>query len=464
MSIQRIALVSEHASPLAAAGGVDSGGQNVYVGAVARELARRGIAVDVYTRRDNPLLPAVVTLRPNLRVVHVDAGPPQHLPKESLLPYMQAFAEVLGRAFASAAPAYDCIHANFFMSGWAALQACRPLGIPLVTTFHALGRVRRIHQGTSDGFPDERFAIEEELVRASHRVVAECPQDRADLLEHYAGDAARIDVVPCGYDASEFRAIPRPSARRTLRWPVDEFIVLQLGRLVPRKGIDTVIDAIGLLRRTCGVAARLYIVGGSSERPNPIATPEIGRLMEVADAAGVSDRVEFVGRRDRAELHRYFSAADVFVTTPWYEPFGITPVEAMACGTPVIGSAVGGIQTTVDDGVTGLLVPPKDPAALAVALSRMAADPAMRTSMGAAGRDRANALFTWACVTDRLIDSYRHAIADAHGEDAEAAVASVGSAGVAIGQVAVGDGTDRATAIGGVRGKRDRGSSSVVAA
>ncbi len=414
--MQRIALVSEHASPLAAAGGVDSGGQNVYVAEVARELSRRGVAVDVYTRRDNPLLPAVVTVRPGMRVVHVDAGPPQHLPKEELLPYMPAFAAVLDQAFAAASPSYECVHANFFMSGWASLQAVRRSGLPLVTTFHALGRVRRLHQGDCDGFPDARFAMEEELVRSSHRIVAECPQDRGDLLELYAGDPDRIDVVPCGYDAREFHAIERSAARRALGWPGDAFIVLQLGRLVPRKGIDTVIEAVGLLKRNHGTAARLYVVGGSSERPNAIATPEIGRLMRCAAEAGVDADVHFVGRRDRADLHRYFSAADVFVTTPWYEPFGITPVEAMACGAPVVGSAVGGIRTTVVDGVTGLLVPPKDPAALADRLARLAANPALRRAMGEAGRQRANALYTWSRVTDQLIDVYRHAIADARDE------------------------------------------------
>ena len=414
--MQRIALVSEHASPLAAAGGIDSGGQNVYVAEIARELAGRGVAVDVYTRRDNPLLPAVVTVRPGMRVIHVDAGPPQHLPKESLLPYMPAFAAALDQAFAAASPAYDCVHANFFMSGWASLRAVQRTGLPLVTTFHALGRVRRLHQGNGDGFPDARFAMEDELVRASHRIVAECPQDRSDLLEHYAGDPDRIDVVPCGYDAREFHAIERGAARKALGWPADAFIVLQLGRLVPRKGIDTVIAAMGLLKRDHGTSARLYVVGGSSERPNAIATPEIGRLMRCAAEADVEADVRFVGRRDRRDLHRYFSAADVFVTTPWYEPFGITPVEAMACGVPVIGSAVGGIRTTVVDGVTGLLVPPKDPAALAERLALLAASPALRHAMGEAGRQRANALYTWSRITDQLVDVYRHAIADVRDE------------------------------------------------
>lgn len=424
--MQRIALVSEHASPLSTAGGVDSGGQNIYVAAVARELSRRGIAVDVFTRRDNPLLPGVVVARPGVRVIHVDAGPAQFVPKESLLPFMPQFAESLAASVAE--NGYDCVHANFFLSGWAALQAVRGTDVPLVTTFHALGRVRREHQGGCDGFPDERFAIEDELVAASHRVVAECPQDRLDLLALYGADASRIDVVPCGFDTGEFRPIAKAVARRALDWPVDEFIVLQLGRLVPRKGIDTVIEAMGRLSRDHGVRGSLYVVGGSSVHPNPVATPEIGRLMDVAAAHGAADRVHFVGRRDRADLHRYYSAADVFVTTPWYEPFGITPLEAMACATPVVGSAVGGIRTTVVDGVTGHLVPPKDPAALAARLADLAAHPAMRTALGEAGRRHVNASYTWSSVVERLVDVYRHAIADVRGEPFVPSVAPDGTA------------------------------------
>ena len=420
--MRRIALVSEHASPLAAAGAVDSGGQNIYVAAIAAELAQRGVAVDVFTRRDNRFDPATVTVRKNLRVIHVDAGPARPVPKEMLLPYMGEFAIELEKAIAAAAPGYDCIHANFFMSAWAALRASRRFGVPLVTTFHALGHVRRLHQGASDGFPDERLDIERMLVRASHRVVAECPQDREDLLVLDPEAADRIDVVPCGYDGRLFSALPRAAARAAVGWPDDAFTVLQLGRLVPRKGIDTVIDALVVLRRKHGVAARLYVVGGGSERPCATATPEIGRLMARAAAAGVADRVHFVGRRDRADLHRYYSAADVFVTTPWYEPFGITPVEAMACALPVVGSAVGGIRTTVVDGVTGWLVPPRDAVALASRLAHLANDDAARLAMGRAGRHRARAHFTWSRVTDQLMDTYRRAIVAARG-DAAASIA-----------------------------------------
>ena len=402
----KIALVSEHASPLAVAGGVDSGGQNIYVAHVARQLHRLGHQVDVFTRRDRALLPAVSDMD-GVRVIHVPAGPPTQLPKEALLPYMPAFADFLVGFCRRERTPYDVMHANFFMSGLAALKVKTMLGIPLVTTFHALGKVRRIHQGADDGFPDARFAIEDDLVRESDVVIAECPQDAADLHEHYGSDPSRVEIVPCGFDTAEFDRMDRAAARAALGWPREQFAVLQLGRLVPRKGIDTVVRALARLRERAGVDAHLYVVGGNADLPNEIATPEIARLRGVAAGCGVAEHVTFVGRRGRAQLREFYGAADVFVTTPWYEPFGITPIEAMACARPVIGSDVGGIRYTVVDGKTGYLVPPRDPDALAERLSRLARDPALAERMGAAGLERVHTSFTWTRVARMLEDVYR---------------------------------------------------------
>jgi glycosyltransferase involved in cell wall biosynthesis len=399
----KIALISEHASPLALAGGVDSGGQNIYVANVARQLLEAGHQVDVFTRRDRALLPLISDMD-GVRVIHVPAGPPMQLPKEQLLPFMDEFAAFLIEFFRRESARYDVMHANFFMSGLAALKVKAALGIPLVTTFHALGRLRRIHQGTSDGFPDERFAIEDDLVALSDVIVAECPQDEADLIEHYHADPARIRIVPCGFDADEFWPIGRAVAREALGWKRDEFIVLQLGRLVPRKGIDNVVRGVSVLKQAFRASARLYVVGGNSDVPNELATPEIARLRSIASECGVEGQTTFVGRRGRAQLR--YSAADVFVTTPWYEPFGITPVEAMACGTPVIGADVGGISYSVADGVTGFLVPPRDPVALAVCLDQLRRDPDMARRMGEAGLARAHAEFTWRGVGESLAQIY----------------------------------------------------------
>jgi glycosyltransferase involved in cell wall biosynthesis len=407
--MRRVALISEHASPLALIGGVDSGGQNIYVANVARQLSRSGAQVDIFTRRDNPLLPTAMHWQKNVRIVHVPAGPERFVPKEKLLPHMEQFGEFLAGFMRRERRSYDVLHANFFMSGLAALQAKREFDLPLVMTFHALGLVRRQYQKQADHFPEERFEIEARLIREAERVVAECPRDKLDMLELYDADESRIDIVPCGFDPEELWPIDRKTARAALGWREGEFAVLQLGRLVPRKGIDNVIRAVAALRREHRVRVRLYIVGGNSDIPNVSATPEIGRLTAIAMEEGIEDAVFFVGRRGRDVLPMFYSACDVFVTTPWYEPFGITPVEAMACGTPVIGAEVGGIQFTVLHGETGLLVPPNDPRALAARLARLHDDPALARRLGEAGLKRVRREFTWRHVARSLNEVYDRA-------------------------------------------------------
>jgi D-inositol-3-phosphate glycosyltransferase len=399
----RVAMISEHASPLAGAGGVDSGGQNVYVAEVARCLVEAGHQVDVFTRRDEPALPRVLPLPSGARVIHVDAGPPRFVPKEDLLPYMPAFAESLAShwpRFPQPQPGspYDVVHANFFMSGLVGLALQQRFATPLVTSFHALGLVRLEHQKQADRFPPERIAIERELVRRSDRIVAACPQDEADLVRLYGAAPSSLAQVPCGVDVQALFPGTRAEARARLGLPAEGFIVLQLGRLVPRKGIANVVRAMALLPGD----ARLVVVGGDADTPDETATPEIGRLRGIARAAGVADRVTFTGRRARAALRDWYVAADVFVTTPWYEPFGITPLEAMACGTPVIGSAVGGIGYTVQHGRTGFLVPPEDPPALARRLLLLQCQPALAAAMGQAGVQRVRSQFTWQQVAAQL--------------------------------------------------------------
>ena len=406
--MKKIAVVSEHASPLALAGSVDSGGQNVYVAQTARHYALAGHQVDVFTRKDCADLPDVVPWHPNIRVINVPAGPQRYLPKEELLPYMEDFGVALMRHFGRQERPYDVLHANFFMSGLACLPVVRRYGVPFVVTFHALGRVRRQHQQEQDRFPDSRFDIEEMLVHEADRIIAECPQDRLDLIKLYGADERRIDVVPCGFDACEMSPLDQDRARRDLGWRAGPFRILQLGRMVPRKGVDNVIRATARLRRRYGVDAHLCVVGGNDVEPCEIRTPELGRLRGIAEEEGVLAHVDFVGRRDRMALRAYYSASDVFVTTPWYEPFGITPVEAMACGRAVVGADTGGIRTTVVDGKTGYLVPPRDPDALAAKLAVLAANPALCARMGRAGQRRARRYYTWRRVSEELLWVYTH--------------------------------------------------------
>lgn len=403
----KIAVISEHASPMAIAGGTDSGGQNVYVAHIAKQLARQDWQVDVFTRRDSQGKPVVAEWQPGVRVVNVPAGPPQEIAKERLLPYMPAFSAFMQDFIADEGVSYELVHANFFMSGWVGLQLQRRLGLPLVMTFHALGKVRRVHQRDGDLFPDERFAIEERIVRRAAAIIAECPQDRLDLMSLYDADPERIELVPCGFDAAEFTPLDRAHSRNALQWNAGQFCILQLGRMVARKGIDNVVRALAVLRQQRGIDAHLHVVGGNSDSPDPRHTPEIGRLRELAASLGMAEHVTFAGRRDRSVLALYYSAADVFVSTPWYEPFGITPLEAMACAIPVVGAAVGGIRHTVLDGKTGFLVPPKDPNTLAERLEVLARNPELRVTMGAAGWARAHRSFTWTKVARRLGAIYR---------------------------------------------------------
>ncbi|HYE90094.1 MAG TPA: glycosyltransferase [Terriglobales bacterium] len=407
--LKRIAMISEHASPLAMLGGVDAGGQNVYVGQLARHLGALGYEVDVLTRRDSPLLPETAEWTHGVRIVHVPAGPPAYVRKEDLLPHMEEFTANTLRWCRRRR--YELVHANFWMSGLVAAEVKRALGTPFVVTFHALGRVRRAFQRTADEFPDQRFDIEDRIVMEADHVVAECPQEQEDLIRYYNADPSKVSIIPGGFDPTEMWPISKPLARISLGLMPDEPVILQLGRMVPRKGVDTAIRGFGRLRRDHGVAARLLIVGGDSDVPDPVVTPEIGRLQEIARAAGVAEHVTFVGRRGREALKYYYGAADLFVTTPWYEPFGITPVEAMACGTPVIGANVGGIKFTVRDGETGYLVAPDDVEAIGERLAHLYRHPRLLGAFRRAAIKRANDLFTWERVAHGVSALYEDVLA-----------------------------------------------------
>lgn len=408
---RHIALISEHASPLSVLGGVDCGGQNLYVGQVAKALAGLGYEVDVFTRRDSDVLPETAEWVDGVRIVHVPAGPPCFVRKEDLLPYMDAFTDYVVRFCRCQRNPYDMVHANFWMSGLVAAEVKRRLGLPFVITFHALGRVRRQHQRQADEFPDDRFAVEDRIVNEADHLVAEAPQDEEDLIRLYNADPGKITIVPCGFDPAELWPISKPIARITLGLRPEERVILHVGRMVPRKGIDTVIRGFAGLVHRHRTAARLLIVGGESDDPDPRVTPEIGRLRQIAIEEGVADAITFVGRRGRDQLKYYYSAADIFVTTPWYEPFGITPLEAMACGTPVIGSNVGGIKFTVRDSETGYLVAPKDPEALADKLAHLYGHPKLLGVFGRQAVQRVNDLFTWSKVAKGLSALYEQVLA-----------------------------------------------------
>jgi glycosyltransferase involved in cell wall biosynthesis len=395
----KIAMVSEHASPLARLGGPDAGGQNVHVAELAAALASAGHEVVVHTRRDDPGQPHQVPLRPGVHVQHDPAGPPRPLARDELYPHMREFAENLHRSWLADPP--DVVHAHFWMSGLAALHATQDLPIPLVQTFHALGAVKRRHQGSEDTSPPARIHTEQLIANQADTVIATC-SDEVFELARQGVPQQRMSIVPCGVDTDALHpASTDASQRRGHRLVV-------LGRLVLRKGVDDVIRALPALPDT-----ELVIAGGPPAA-DLHTDPDATRLHALAAQVGVADQVRLVGGVHRPDITPLLTDADAVVCVPWYEPFGMVALEAMSCAVPVVAAAVGGLRDTVLDGTTGLHVPPRDPAALGDALAGLLADSVRRHTMGAAGRHRAVTRYSWAKVAADTARIYQRLRRTAH--------------------------------------------------
>ena len=413
----RIAMVSEHASPLAAVGGVDSGGQNVHVESLARAVARAGHDVTVYTRRDSAELPDRVRTADRVLVEHLDAGPAAPVRRDELLPFVGQLGSELAARFAADPP--DVVHAHFWMSGLAALSATRDLDVPVVQTFHALGVTKRRFQGRHDTSPPVRIRMERALARDVDRIVATCTDEVGELVRLGAA-RNRITVVPSGVDVGQFSP-DGPAAERG-----DRPRVLCIGRLVPRKGFDTVLRALG------GVPEAELIIAGGPAVDELAGDPEAARLTRLAERFGVADRVRLIGAVARPDVPALLRSADIVVCTPWYEPFGIVPLEAMACGVPVVASAVGGFLDTVVDGSTGTLVPPRRPDRLAAAMRRLLSEPFWREAYGTAGVDRARSRYSWDRIAAATLAVYEDQLgigaAEAASDDDELETAAGSSA------------------------------------
>lgn len=402
-------MVSEHASPLAALGGVDAGGQNVHVAELSLALARRGHEVTVYTRRDDPALPDRVRTDPRLEVVHITAGPVRIVPKDMLLPYMGELADGIVADWGTEPP--DIVHGHFWMSGLAALNAAgqsRAAGRPVqvLQTFHALGTVKRRHQGAEDTSPSERLMLETMVGRSADRIVATC-SDEVFELKAMGVPGSRVSIAPCGVDLELF----------TPHGPVEDrgqpHRIVSVGRLVPRKGMDLAIRSLRELAVMGRDDVELVIVGGAGNSTGLEDDPEAQRLRALAVELGVADRVVLRGQVSRAEMPAVLRSADAVVCAPWYEPFGIVPLEAMACGVPVIAAAVGGLVDTVVDGKTGLHVPPQDPTAIAAAIADMVGDPEWARELGDNGYRRVKARYSWSRIAADTEKAYQTALGTA---------------------------------------------------
>jgi D-inositol-3-phosphate glycosyltransferase len=391
----RIAVISAHTSPLGRLGGHKAGGMNVYVRETARELARLGHAVDIFTRDDGTQPEPVVSLAPGVRVVHLGAGPRGPLEKDGLWEYMPAFLHSL-RAFREREGLrYDLVHSHYWLSGWAGSYLRRLWDVPHVTMFHTLGEVKN-RARSAEREPPYRIETERRVAATADAIVVASEHER-DMLERlYGADPARIVAVPCGVNLDYFRPFDRHACRAALGLG-DAPVVLFVGRLEPLKGLDLLIDAFARLEHR---DAMLLIVGGDEH-----AAGYRRALRRQAREAGVLDRVRFVEATPQERLPLFYNAADVCVAPSFYESFGLVPIEAMACGTPVVASRVGGLTGTVRHGENGFLIPWRRAEAFAARIDQILGDAELRARMSRAALATATR-FRWPAVATELDTLY----------------------------------------------------------
>ena len=404
--MRRLAVLSLHTSPLAQPGTGDGGGMNVYVRELTSALARSDVACDVFTRAWSPDLPPVVDVEPGLRVHHVPAGPLSVLPKESLPNVVDEFtAGVLERmvgAPAAGEQPYTSVHANYWLSGLSGHVIKHELNLPLVCTFHTLDRVKAesMPEEVEADMPHRRAEAEASIIDCSDAVLASCTVEADQIASLYGGDPGRIRIVPPGVDHAFFGPGHRPQARRALGLPVDGRLLLFVGRIQPLKCADVAIETLAELRQSGGEQARLVVVGGPS---GPHGEKSLQSLHDVADARGVRDHVHFVAPQPHELLSSYYRAADVCIVPSRSESFGLVALEAAACGTPVVASAVGGLTTLVDHGRTGYLVDEPDPVAYAAAVRRVFDEPLAAERLSTASVLRARR-YTWRAAARTLVE------------------------------------------------------------
>jgi len=400
--VRRVAVLSVHSSPLASPGVGDSGGMNVYIRALARELAARGVESDLYTRAASPDDPPVVEIEPGVRLLHLEAGPLEAVPKQVLPRFLCAFLCSLLRVGEAYGP-YDVLHSHYWLSGWVARLARERWGAPVVHSFHTLGRVKNATLANGDQpEPPTRLAGEERVVATADFLVAPTPTEARELVDLYGASPASVRIVPPGVDHARFRPGDRAAARAALGVRAGHVLAF-VGRLQPLKGADVAVRALAALAASHGQAdVELLVVGGASGSEEA-REPE--RLAHLARQEGVAARVRFLPPQPHERLADVYRAADVVLVPSHSESFGLVALEAQACGTPVIAAQVGGLVHAIGDGTTGLLVPGHDPGAYASAVAWLLGNPRRLAAMGAAAARFAGA-HGWDRTASRMLDIY----------------------------------------------------------
>jgi D-inositol-3-phosphate glycosyltransferase len=410
----RIAMLSYHTCPLATLGGKDTGGMNVYVRDLARHLGPLGVSVDVFTRSQDEHVPHILhDLGYGNRVVHMPAGPEVPLPKDELEKYIPEFVQGIVDFAHAKNIHYDLVHTHYWMSGIAGLELKERWGTPLVHMYHTLGVMKnRVAQSPGEVEGDYRVRGERKILKEADRVVAATPAELAQLQWLYQANTERIVVIPPGVDVSRFYPIPDDEAKEFVGIPSEHRMVLFVGRIEPLKGLDVLIEAMGRFCQDSHIEQKkldLAIIGGEPEVSPEVMTVEMARLKELREKYGVKDMVTFLGKRAQDTLPYYYSAAETVVVPSHYESFGMVALEAMACGTPVVASQVGGLAFLVKDGVTGYTVPVGDPEALCCRLKSLMSDPDLRAQMGQQAAEFARG-YAWEKIAAQIVELYKNVL------------------------------------------------------
>lgn len=418
--MKRIAQISLHGDPLEPLGSIEAGGQNVYVRNVAASIARAGVEVDVFTRWNNPAKPRVEAIAPGARVIRLHGGPRDFLKKEKLLGHLPQMLDDFEKTSRQQNLRYDVIHTHYYVEGAFGMEVARRTAVPHLHTFHSLGRIKYNHERLQ-GNPDpadyeERFRIEQLLMSRCDRLVATSPCEAQDFHDWYAHSNSNTAVVPCGFDPSLFSPMERGRARAQLGLPADRTLLLYVGRLDPRKGLEALLFAYRKLLFDLGREGDhllLVVVGGNTDPdasdPETLHFRRLAASLQLEERgpSGEGGQVLFAGSQSQEKVALFYAAADVAVVPSCYEPFGMVAIEAQACGTPVVASAVGGLRYGVADGVGGLLVKPYSPCDLSEKLERLVRDADLRRELGRRGQARVLKLFTWDSVSRELLSCYR---------------------------------------------------------
>jgi len=406
-----IAMISYHTCPLAVLGGKNTGGMNVYVRELTRFLGRIGVHVDVFTRSMDEHVPQVSHDLGNFnRVVHVSSGPEVYLQKDLLRCYIDPFAEGIMAFAERKGIQYDLIHSHYWMSGLAGIYLQERWNVPMLQMFHTLGLMKqRIGQTAEEREGQERVEGELAVMRAADQIIAATESELLQLEQHYGIGSQKVSIVPPGVDTHHFYPIPADEAKEAIGISPQDRMALFVGRIEPLKGVDTLIRAMAIVKQNCiqfVCPHYLVIIGGDPEGHPEKDESEIGRLKALARSLGLDDIVLFLGKRGQQTLPYYYSAAEVVVMPSHYESFGMVALEAMACGTPVIASRVGGLAYLVKDGETGYFVPAQDPEALAEKLQLCFVEHDLREKMGRQAVAYAQE-FRWETITTQIAEIYR---------------------------------------------------------